>query len=54
MHKAGPPPPYEPPPNAPPGYLQATGGVLPASPFTPAETCMLEIYNANRQIKATN
>lgn len=39
MHKNGPPPPYEPPPYAPPAYSQNMGGVPPASPFTPAQTC---------------
>ena len=39
MHKNGPPPPYEPPPYAPPAYSQNVGGVPPASPFTPAQTC---------------
>lgn len=41
MNKTGPPPPYEPPPYAPPGYSHSMGGVPPASPFTPAEICML-------------
>lgn len=39
MYKNGPPPPYDQPPTAPPSYAQCTGGVPPASPFTPAETC---------------
>jgi len=39
MHKNGPPPPYEPPPYALPAYSQNVGGVPPASPFTPAQTC---------------
>lgn len=38
-YKTGPPPPYDVPPMAPPTYSQCVGGVPPASPFTPAETC---------------
>jgi hypothetical protein len=45
MYKNGPPPPYEPPPYAPPAYSQNNvGGVPPASPFTPAQTCKFLIY----------
>ena len=42
MYKNGPPPTYdEPPPLAPPSYMQSMGGVPPASPFTPAEICKI-------------
>lgn len=44
MHKNGPPPPYEPSPYAPPAYSQTVGGVPPASPYTPAQTCKLFDY----------
>lgn len=44
MYNTGPPPPYESPPYAPPGYSQTVGGVPPASPFTSAETCMFYFY----------
>ncbi|XP_060832598.1 cell death-inducing p53-target protein 1 [Bombus pascuorum] len=38
MHNTGPPPPYESPQCARPGHSQTVGGVLPASPFMPADT----------------
>lgn len=46
MYKNGPPPSYDqpPPPSAPPSYFQSVGGVLPASPFTPAPTCKYFVY----------
>jgi hypothetical protein len=46
MNKNGPPPPYDQPPMAPPSYSQCIGGVPPASPFTPAETCKLPLSSS--------
>jgi len=54
MYKNGPPPPYEPPPYAPPAYSQNVGGVPPASPFTPAQTCKFLTYIIIYSHKYTN